>query len=189
MTGIVFELILNLINRDGKPVTVAVDGGCCTGKSSLARSLTERFNGNIFRCDDFYLTKELKTPERLAETGGNMDRERLLREVIIPAAAGETVTYRAYSCETCDFLPSVTISPAGLNIVEGAYSHHPDLAGYYDLRIFMKAPRELRLLRLKQRESEKYDLFVNKWMPAEDAYFSKFRIEENADIVLESEFD
>lgn len=38
--------------------------------------------------------------------------------------------------------PPVTVRPARLNIVEGAYSLHPSLEKYYDLSVFLDVTPE-----------------------------------------------
>ena len=57
-------------------VFVAIDGPCASGKTTLAALLQRRFDGNVLHMDDFFLRPEQRTPERFAEPGGNVDRER-----------------------------------------------------------------------------------------------------------------
>lgn len=173
-----------LESTDG-PVIVGIDGGSCSGKSFLANRLGERFGGNVFHCDDFFLRPEQRTPQRLQEPGGNMDRERLLDEVLLPLSRGETVTYRPFSCGTMTLLPPVTVPPRRLSIVEGSYSLHPSLRAYYGLAVFLKVPWELRLQRLYGREGDKAAQFLSRWLPMENAYFSVFGIAQSADLILD----
>ena len=64
--------------------------------------------------DDFFLRPEQRTPERYAEPGGNVDRERFLAEVLIPLRAGETVQYRRFDCSTFTVLPPKPIAAGRL---------------------------------------------------------------------------
>ncbi len=57
-------------------VFVAIDGPCTSGKTTFAAMLNRRFGGNVLHMDDFFLRPEQRTPERFAEPGGNVDRER-----------------------------------------------------------------------------------------------------------------
>lgn len=66
---------------------VTIDGPCGSGKSTLADALSDALNAPIIRMDDFFLPHALKTPQRLAIPGGNVDLERLMQEVIAPFAA------------------------------------------------------------------------------------------------------
>ena len=54
-------------------VTVAIDGNCASGKSTLGRALAEAYEGSLFHMDDFFLRPEQRTPARFAEPGGNVD--------------------------------------------------------------------------------------------------------------------
>ena len=49
--------------------------------------------------DDFYLQPHQRTEERLAEPGGNVDRERFLQEVLIPLHEGHDAVYRVFDCQ------------------------------------------------------------------------------------------
>ena len=66
---------------------VTIDGPCGSGKSTLADALSDALSAPIIRMDDFFLPHALKTPQRLAIPGGNVDLERLMQEVIIPGSA------------------------------------------------------------------------------------------------------
>lgn len=79
---------------------------------------------------------EQRTEARFTQPGGNVDRERFLEEVLIPLREGRPVDYRRFDCATFTIAPPQRIKAGTLNIVEGAYSMHPDLAPYYDLSGF-----------------------------------------------------
>ena len=64
--------------RGGRPAVVAIDGRCGSGKTSLAALIAALFPCNVFHMDDFFLPPALRTPERLSQPGGNVDRERML---------------------------------------------------------------------------------------------------------------
>ncbi|MBQ7816856.1 MAG: uridine kinase, partial [Oscillospiraceae bacterium] len=73
--------INNLLDNSKKDVIwVAIDGPCASGKSSLGNFLNDNFICNVFHMDDFFLPPEMKTAERLAEVGGNVDYERFGKE-------------------------------------------------------------------------------------------------------------
>ena len=87
--------------------------------------------------DDFFLRPEQRTEARFTQPGGNVDRERFLEEVLIPLREGRPIDYRRFDCATFTIAPPQRIKAGTLNIVEGAYSMHPDLAPYYDLSVFL----------------------------------------------------
>ena len=65
------------------PVLLAIDGRCGSGKTTLAGMIAQRYRAEVIHMDDFFLQKDQRTPERLAEPGGNVDRERFRQEVIL----------------------------------------------------------------------------------------------------------
>ena len=89
------SILTRIAQLPKKPrLLVTIDGPCGSGKSTLADALSAALNAPIIRMDDFFLPHALKTPQRLAIPGGNVDLERLMQEVIIPFAAGQPVVYR-----------------------------------------------------------------------------------------------
>ena len=115
-----------------------------------------------------------------------MDIQRLRDEVVAPARAGQAFSYQAYSCREGAYLPPCPLGPAPLVIVEGSYSHHPSLAPYYDIRIFVTCSPDEQARRLRRREGERYSNFVERWIPLEEGYFAKFQIEQTVDFILDT---
>lgn len=77
---------------------LAIDGGSASGKTTLAALLAQRYGCPVFHMDDFFLRPEQRTPQRLAEPGGNVDRERFFSEVLQPLRQGGPASYRRYDC-------------------------------------------------------------------------------------------
>ena len=73
-----------------------------------------------------------------------------------------------------------------LVILEGSYSHHPLLAGYETLQVFVTCSREEQTRRLQAREGERYANFAARWIPLEEGYFAQYRIEETADLAVDT---
>ena len=72
-----------LMEQEGrKPLLIAIDGKCGSGKTTLGFYLKRQFDANLFHMDDFFLQDSQRTEERLAETGGNVDYERFREEVL-----------------------------------------------------------------------------------------------------------
>jgi uridine kinase len=176
--------IQGLLSKGKSPVVIGIDGNCCSGKSTLAASLSSELDCCIFHADDFFLRPEQRTPERLGQPGGNLDRERLMAQVLQPLHRGDRAIYEPFSCRSMSLLPLLSPTKKRLNIVEGAYCLHPDLWDLYDLRVFLTAPWDVRLERLKKREGGKIDVFLQRWIPMEDEYFRVFDIKNRVDIVL-----
>jgi len=178
-----FSRIEGLLAERGR-VVVAIDGRCAAGKTTLAAVLRERFGGTVFHMDDFYLRPEQRTPDRYAEPGGNVDRERFFEEVLLPLREGRAVSYRPFDCGAMRLGEPVCAAPAGLCVVEGSYSLHPALAGEYDLSVFLCVSPEEQRRRILTRDPARAEQFFARWIPLEERYFESCRPEERADFVL-----
>lgn len=171
---------------EGRCAFVAIDGPCASGKTVFAASLHERFGGNVLHMDDFFLRPEQRTPERFAEPGGNVDRERFEAEVLKSLAAGKAVRYRPWDCHTGDFATSRSVEPAALTVVEGSYSMHPALRGYYDLTMCLIVDPSERLRRLEARNPRMLQRFIDEWIPLENRYFESTNTQGSADLLVDT---
>lgn len=170
-----------------KPLVLALDGRCGSGKTTLAALLAEQFPASaVFHTDDYYLPSAQRIPAWETTPCANMDLARLREELLRPARAGEPVFYRAYSCREGAYLPGQHIPAQPLSIVEGSYSHHPLLADCYDLKVFVTCSPAEQTRRLQAREGERYPSFAARWIPLEEGYFREYGIEEKADLVIDT---
>ncbi|MBQ5740041.1 MAG: hypothetical protein IIV78_06485 [Oscillospiraceae bacterium] len=166
-------------------VTLAVEGGSASGKSTLGALLEEVYGCTIFHTDDFFLQLWQRTPERFAEVGGNLDRERFLSEVLLPLSRGEAIDYRRFDCATMQILPAVRVEPKRLTVIEGAYSMHPELAPYYDFSVFLDVDATTQRTRIQKRNAPAMaERFFNEWIPLETVYFEKTAAKERCDLVI-----
>ena len=192
MIGTTFSSLVELLaarlaEHPDRPLFLALDGRCGSGKTTLASQLAERFpDSAVFHTDDFYLPPADRVPGWEHIPCANMDFARLSREVLTPARAGDAVSYRAYSCREGTYLPAKSIAPKKLFLVEGSYSHHPLLAEHYDLKVFVTCSKEEQARRLQAREGERYPNFVQRWIPLEEGYFAQYHIEARADLILDT---
>lgn len=154
-------------------VRLAVEGGSASGKTTLSALLNEVYGCTVFHTDDFFLRAEQRTPERYNETGGNMDRERLEAEVLIPLSRGDEIAYMRFDCCEMKLLPAEKIKQQRLTVVEGAYSMHPELSKYYDLSVFLDISPDLQRERILKRNSPAMaERFFEEWIPLENRYFN-----------------
>lgn len=167
-------------------VTMAIEGGSASGKTTLSKMLEEIYDATVFHMDDFFLRPEQRSQERFAQPGGNVDWERFLEEVLIPLKNDESVNYRRFDCSTFTIKPSVIMYPSKINIIEGAYSMHPKLAEYYNLSVFLDIPSQLQEMRIRKRNSpDMAERFFKEWIPMEHQYFEKLRVKERCDMVID----
>lgn len=174
-----------LLREKGRAV-IAIDGRCGSGKTTLAGLLAARWDCTLLHADDFFLRPEQRTPARLAQPGGNFDRERFYAEALAPLLAGRDALYRPYDCHAGCLRPPVAAPLRPVILIEGSYCCHPDLWGCYDLHVFVTAPLDIRLARLARRPGVDLAAFRTRWIPLEEAYFAAERLEERCDILVKS---
>lgn len=185
--GLISLLAAALAQQPTKPLVLALDGRCGSGKTTLAARLAEQFPASVvFHTDDYYLPPAQRIPAWETTPCANMDLARLREELLRPARAGEPIFYRAYSCREGAYLPGQHIPAQPLFIVEGSYSHHPLLADCYDLKVFVTCSPAEQTRRLQAREGERYPSFAARWIPLEEGYFKEYGIEEKADLVIDT---
>lgn len=160
-------------------VIVAIDGKCASGKTTLASRLAEIYDCNVFHMDDFFLQRSQRTPERLAQVGGNVDYERFQEEVLLPLRSRRAFSYRPFDCRTFTFAAPVCVVPKKLNIIEGTYSHHPYFGNPYNLKILLTVDDETQRQRILERPAFLHKRFFEEWIPMENRYFNRLLISDS----------
>lgn len=178
----VLGLITDMQPRE--PYMLSIDGRCASGKTTLANELSQSLSCNVVHMDDFYLPFALRTAERMAKPGGNIDFERLRNEIILPLKSGSDAVYRPYACHEDRFLPTVRLSAAASIIIEGSYSCHPCLADMLGIKVFMDIAPDKQLSRIALRDPNHVEAFRTVWIPREEFYFTQCAVRERCDIVL-----
>ena len=171
--------------RQKKHVLIAIDGDCASGKSTLANILCDVYDGNVIAMDDFFLRPEQRNQERLEAPGGNIDYERFIAEVLQYLRKPERIpfSYQPFNCQTMQLDEPISVAIKSLTVIEGSYSHHPLLADFYDLKVFLSIPEDIQLKRiLKRNGMPMYERFTKEWIPMEKKYASAFKIKEHSDL-------
>lgn len=162
-----------------KQVNVAIDGMCGGGKSTLGQALAEKYDCNLFHMDDFFLRPEQRTPKRYAEAGGNVDYERFREEILEHLADKDGFTYCPFDCKTMKLGELRAVNYRRLNIIEGSYSCHPYFGDVYRVRFFVDlSPEEQRARIFARNGEEKYQRFIDEWIPMENKYFETYKIRD-----------
>ena len=166
-------------------LTVAIEGGSASGKTTLSALLSDLYDCTVFHMDDFFLRPEQRTKQRLSEVGGNVDRERFFDEVLLPLSEKKTVSYSPFNCGTQRLEPPITVEPKKLVIIEGAYSMHPSLAQFYDLSVFLRIEPKFQKERILKRNTPTLaNRFFDEWIPMEQKYFENTNAAERCDMVI-----
>lgn len=165
---------------------VGVDGMSNSGKSTLAQLLVEVYGCGVVHADDFFLQPHQRTPERLAEPGGNIDYERLSPFAQM-AGDNRAFEYQAYNCQLGALDSWRTVPGCPITLLEGAYCLHPKIAAPCDVRIFLSVEAETQRQRVIKRNGPEMAVrFENEWIPMEHSYFNEFKIRESCDIAIDT---
>lgn len=192
---------------------LAIDGCCASGKTTLAHQLAKRFSGDVIHMDDFFLTLPLRTPERLAEPGGNVHYERFLEQIIVPLQAahrakcnnteGDALTdaasqktsfpalpslsWQRFDCSCGAFSPELQHTQGNpFLIIEGSYSMRPEFCNAYDLSLFLRIPEDIQKKRILARNGyESWLTFRDRWIPMENRYFEHYSISQQCSFTLD----
>jgi uridine kinase len=160
----------NVLSKKGRAV-VGIDGMAAAGKTTLSKTFSEVYDCNVFHCDDYFLRPEQRTASRLAETGGNIDYERMKSEIFDRIFTEDDFSVRKYNCETQTLSDTITVEKKPVTVIEGVYSFHPYFGNVYDVKRMLVIDRREQLARLEKRSPEMLDRFINEWLPMEDRYF------------------
>jgi uridine kinase len=164
---------------------IAIDGRAAAGKTTAAQVLAENFGAGIIHMDDFFLPENLRTAERLAMAGENFQHERFAEEVLPFLRSGEAFSYNIFDCALMAINGKREVTKSRVRIIEGAYSCHPLLGEYMDLRLFADIAPDEQLQRITIRNgAEQAEIFASKWIPLEEAYLKTFGIKENAHQII-----
>ena len=179
MTDALFTPLFDAVRRELEAcgrLTLAIDGDAAAGKTTLAAQLRERFPAACIHMDDFFLPPELRTPERLAEPGGNVHRERFAEEVLSHLGGG-AFSYRRFDCSQMRLAGAAEVPDAPLLIVEGSYSMLPQFRDSYGLTVFLATDLDTQLRRIAARgAADKLEAFRTRWIPMEKAYHAAFDV-------------
>lgn len=165
---------------------LTIDGFCASGKTTLAQSAADAFGARLIHMDDFFLPPEKRTPERFAQPGGNVDYERF-KEEVVDHLSDDCLTYGVFDCGEMAVTSRVTLPKTPLTVIEGAYSHHPVFGDYFDVDAFVQTSSEEQLRRIRERDGDEYlPMFVNRWIPFEQAYESAYDVRNRAQYLIET---
>lgn len=171
--------------REGQRTVLAIDGMAGAGKSSLSRLIEDLYGCAVFHADDYFPRPEQRTPKRLGEPGGNLDRERLRDEILEPLAFGaERITCRRFDCGKMELCEPRTVGVGKLVVVEGSYSMHPELRRYYTDTVFLRVPEFLQRERIIERNGDYAETFFSRWIPMENAYIEATQAMRQCEFLL-----
>ncbi|MFZ1978560.1 MAG: uridine kinase [Bacteroidota bacterium] len=174
----VLSEILNQVHRlstSKQRVLIGIDGCGGSGKSTFAAELSGSLGAApVIHVDDFY--KPSRERSRLSSSkfiGWQFDWRRLERDVLKPLITGGEANYQRYDWSMGCLAEWRNIRTLSHVIIEGIYTLKSELSMYYDLRLWIECPRDVRLKRGLDRDGEHArSLWEDDWMQEEDRYIA-----------------
>ena len=180
--------VLSAVNSRSEgiqPYVIAIDGRAASGKSTAAEALTKILGASVIQMDDFFLPPSLRTPKRLAESGGNLHYERFCEEVLPYLHRSEPFSYGVFDCSRMAMNGARTVEASPIRIVEGSYAHHPAFGDYAHLRVFCTVDAKEQMARILARNGACLAArFEKEWIPMEEHYFTANATHSRAHIVI-----
>ncbi len=182
-----------------RPLVVAVDGASGSGKSTLVACVAGRLDAAVITVDDFFaadIPEEawagFSVEERLRHV---FDWQRLREDAIVPLLQGKPARWYAFDFEggvradgTYGMQAEpVEVAPAGVILLDGAYSAGPALRDVVDLAVLLDVPVTVRHARLAAREDGAFLAEWHQlWDPVEAYYFTHVRPRSSFDVVVDA---
>jgi uridine kinase len=183
------DRIASLRSVASGPVLVALDGRSGAGKSTLAQQVAARTAALVIDGDDFYHGGDdafwrARGPVEKVDLVIDWRRQRTL---LTKLGRGEPARWQPYDWEADDGRhgAEMSVGPAAVVILDGAYSARTELADHFALRVLLHVPRPVRRESLLRREGERYRAeWEARWSEAEDLYFEQLMPPGSFDLVL-----
>jgi uridine kinase len=137
-------------------VIIGLAGGTGSGKSSIVRSLVERIGGCVIDLESYTLDRSAFPPEErspIADDEPAAIDTTLLVSHLEDLRRGEAIRRPVYSPDAHARTGVELVAPARLVLVEGLFTFWWDaLRSLLDVKVFVDAPADLRLIRRIRRE-------------------------------------
>jgi uridine kinase len=193
----VLQVLADRIARLELPATVALDGPDGAGKTVLADELAGLVPGAVrASLDDFHHSRSHR--HALGRTGATVwergfDYTAVRRELLEPWRRGPGTAYRR---RWHDLVTDVHVDetpalvPAGaVLLVDGVFAQRPELAGLWDLVVYVDAPDEVRVARMAERDgvpADPEDPAQRRYLEAQRIYRDLCRPRPSADLVVDN---
>jgi uridine kinase len=111
------------------------------------------------------------------------DWDRFRSQLAEPLLAGRRARYQVWDWDRDEGGDWVDVAPGGLVVVEGVSSTRSEAEVPWALRIWVDAPREVRLVRAVERDGESMlPRWLDDWMPSEERYIAREHPDQHADL-------
>jgi uridine kinase len=162
--------------RCGQTVVVAIDGPSGSGKTTLARGVVEALGCPVAHMDQIFPGWD----------GLAAAVPLVTEQVLEPIARGERAAYRTWDWAEDRWNGTITLPLHRFLVVEGCGSSVGSAGSYAAVRVWVDAPRDVRLARGLARDGQAYAPHWQRWADQEGALFAADGTRERADVVIET---
>lgn len=162
--------------RCGDCRVIAIDGPSGSGKTTLAQGVVERLGCPVVHMDEIF-----PGWNGLAAASG-----LVTEQVLEPIAAGRVGAHRVWDWEGSTWGGRVELPRTDVLVIEGCGSSVQPAGRYAAVRVWVDAPRELRMARGLERDGETFAPHWQRWADQEDVVFGRDRTRERADVVIDT---
>lgn len=172
-------------DRDTRPVLIGIEGYGGSGKTTFAQKLAAALDGAyVISVDDFIVKDKLAEP---SWDSGTFDRERLKRQVLLPASKGQPVSYQKLQWDTNSLSDPLRVPDVAYLIVEGISAYHPSIEEYYDFKIWVETPLAIAQERGRARDGSNENAgYWELWAQNDITYQGQYHSDARADFVFEN---
>lgn len=182
-----------------KPIIIGIAGGTASGKTTLAYEIQKVWKENVIVLSHDFYYKSLTNLTKAEREKRNYDcpeayETDLLVNDIKALIFGETIQRPIYSyTERLREKETVTVNPAPIIIIEGLLVlENEELSKLMDIKIFVNADSDIRLMRLIERDTKErginIDYIITKYKdtlrPMHEKYIEPCK--KKADIIIDT---
>lgn len=170
----VLDALRTATPRCGPTTVLAVDGPSGSGKTTLAAGLVDALGCPVVHMDELYPGWD-----------GLADAVAILADQVLrPLSRGEDARYRVWDWAAGRPGAERVLSATALLVVEGCASSVGAAGDLAAVRVWVEAPREVRMRRGIARDGETYRPHWERWAAQEDALFAADGTRARADLVI-----
>ncbi|MFC2150813.1 uridine kinase [Calditrichota bacterium] len=182
---------ISISHNTNRSFLIAIDGQAGAGKSTFTARLVNLLLDNsieatIVPLDNFFKTSSQR--RQIYAVISDLDWRRMRDQVILPLRSGKRAHFQYYSWVEDRLLDWITVESPSVVIVDGVTALRKELAEFYDLRIWLSCPDEVRLPRLSSRADMRAGE-IKRWLPSERRYLKSHNPASRADLIIDNSSD
>lgn len=187
-----------------RPLVVGINGVDCSGKTTFSSGLERQLEAHglpvaVIHMDDFtqpYWLRNTSSDPVERYYNNTFDIETLRKSILAPLTShqvGAVVLKHQSPHNPSEILEHSYVFSDGPSvvIVEGVFVFRPELADYFDAKIFVDIPLSEMRLRAIERDVPRFGFnvlkkYLTRYIPAQERYLEAVRPGDIADIVIDN---